>query len=407
MENNYDILIAGGGMVGASLARALAGTGLRIAVVEPVSAAAETQPSYDDRVIALSWGSRLILQGMGCWDAMASSAEPIRHIHISDRGRFGFTRLDHRQEQVPALGYVVTARAIGAALLGGVADQANLDWLSPASIENFDNDADSVRLQLNVDGSPRQVTARLLVAADGGESAIRRALDVPMQEWTYGHTAVIANVTPSKAHDGVAYERFTDTGPLAMLPMSEGRCSMVWTQPDDKVAEILALDDQAFLAGLQERFGYRLGRLAKVGKRAAYPLRLLRVKEMVRPRVAIIGNAAHTLHPVSGQGFNLGLRDVAWLAELLAKAAASDVDPGAPAVLDAYASGRAPDQSRVALVTDLLARLFVNPLQPIKTARGCGLVTLDLMPGIKREVARQFMGTRGSLSRLSRGLSLT
>jgi len=406
MQTQYDILIAGGGMVGASLARALAGTDLRIAVVEPVSARAASQPSYDDRVIALSWGSRLILQGIGCWDAMSEQAEPIRRIHISDRGRFGFTRLEHEQEGVPALGYVVAAKAIGAALLQGIGGQQGLDWLSPASIRGFRTEADGVNLELEQDGEIRRVATRLLVAADGAGSPIRKTLGVPLREWEYGHTAVIANVTPSKAHQGVAYERFTDSGPLAMLPMTEGRCSLVWTQRDEDVAEVMAWDDAGFLARLQERFGFRLGRIHKAGQRFAYPLRLLRVKEMVRPRIAIIGNAAHTLHPVSGQGLNLGLRDVALLADLLARAAEEGMDPGGGLVLEAYAAGRAPDQGRVALITDLLARLFVNPLQPVKAARGCALVGLDLMPALKNEVARQFMGTRGHLPRLSRGLPL-
>ncbi len=410
MDTQYDILIAGGGMVGASLARALAGigpgSGLRIAVVEPVSAHAGQQPSYDDRVIALSWGSRLILQGIGCWEAMREQAEPIRHIHISDRGRFGATRLNHASEGVPALGYVVTAKAIGAALLSGIEGQAGLDWLSPAVIQGFRINGDSVAVELEIDGQARQVDTRLLVAADGAGSPIRKQLGVPLQEWQYGHTAVIANVTPAKTHEGIAYERFTDTGPLAMLPMTEGRCSMVWTQRDADVEGLMSMDDEAFLGRLQQRFGYRLGRFIKIGERAAYPLRLLRVKEMVRPRVAIIGNAAHTLHPVSGQGFNLGLRDVALLADILARAAAEGGDPGSPTVLDAYAAGRGPDQARVALITDLLARLFTNPLQPVRAARGCGLVALDLLPGLKSEVARQFMGTRGNLPRLSRGLSL-
>jgi 2-octaprenyl-6-methoxyphenol hydroxylase len=406
MGTQYDILIAGGGMVGASLARALADVGLRIAVVEPVSAGAEVQPSYDDRVIALSWGSRLILQGIGCWDMIRDQAEPIRRIHISDRGRFGFTHLDHAKERVPALGYVVAAKAIGAGLLQGIGDREGLDWLSPANIRDFQVDDQAVRLDLDVGGAARAVTARLLVAADGAGSPIRQALGVPVREWQYGHTAVIANVTPAKAHGGVAYERFTASGPLAMLPMTEGRCSMVWTQREAGVSGILAMQDGEFLARLQEQFGYRLGRFLKVGERAAYPLRLLRVREMVRPRVAIIGNAAHTLHPVSGQGLNLGLRDVALLADLLGRCAAEGGDPGSGALLGAYAAERGPDQRRVALITDLLARVFVNPLQPVQAARNCGMLALDLVPGLKHEVARQFMGLRGRLPRLARGLPL-
>lgn len=405
-EYDYDVVIAGGGMVGASLARSLAGTALRIAVIEPVAAEAQEQPSYDDRVIALSLGSQRILQGMGRWPAMRADAEPIRHIHISDRGHCGFARMDSREQGVPALGYVITARAIGRALLDGISKQAGLDWISPARILAYRPREDGIQVKIRVGPESRRFCTRLLVAADGGDSPIRRDLGVPVDEHGYGHTAVIANVTPGRPHQGIAYERFTDTGPLAMLPMTEGRCSLVWTQRDEAVDEIMGLDDMQFLARLQERFGYRLGRLQRTGRRSAYPLRFKRVKQMAKSRIVLIGNAAHTLHPVSGQGFNLGLRDVAQLADTLAEAAAVGEDPGAMAVLERYARNREPDQGRVALITDTLARLFVNPLPPVRMARSLGLVALDLLPPVKREVTRQFMGLRGRLPRLSRGLSI-
>lgn len=406
MSGDYDILIVGGGMVGASLARSLNGLNLRVGVVEPVAPSDKVQPSYDDRVIALSWGSRVILDAIGCWDAIAPEAEPIRKVHISDRGHFGAARLDHQEEGVPALGYVVSARAIGQSLLDGIDRQASLDWLCPAKLTGFHVDEAGVSASLSMDGEHRDVRTRLLVAADGGNSPIRKQLDLPMQEWQYGHTAVIANVSAGFAHNGVAYERFTDTGPLAMLPMTEGRCSLVWTQRDEAVPDVMGWDDATFLARLQECFGTRLGRLEKVGERAAYPLCLLRVKEMVRERVAVIGNAAHTLHPVTGQGLNLGLRDVAGLADELAKAATMGTDPGADVVLKRYADARSGDQGRVALITDVLARMFASPLPPVRLARNLGLVALDLAPTVKHGVSRQFMGVRGSLPRLSRGLPL-
>jgi len=389
---DYDILIVGGGMVGASLARSLAGSGLRVAVAEAVSRDAPSQPGYDDRVIALSWGSRLIFESMGRWEAMAPDAEPIRNIHISDRGHFGFARMDHREQGVPALGYVVAARAIGRALLEGIGDQDRLEWLAPASISAFRTEADRMLVDLQTDQGQRQVSTRLLVAADGGDSPIRTRLGLPLQDWSYGHTAVIANLTPGRPHQGVAYERFTDSGPLALLPMTEGRCSLVLTQRDEAVEEVMALDDDAFLGRLQERFGFRLGRLERVGRRAAYPLRLLRAKETVRPRLALIGNAAHTLHPVSGQGLNLGLRDVAELTRVLTRAVQDGVDPGGDLVLERYADSRVGDQRQVALVTDFLARLFINPLPPVRLARNLGLLALDLAPPLKQGVTRRFMG---------------
>jgi 2-octaprenyl-6-methoxyphenol hydroxylase len=406
LNTDYDILIAGGGMVGASLARAVAGLGLKIAVLEPVRAEAAVQPSYDDRVIALAYGSRLILDAMGVWKPLAANAQPIERIHISDRGHFGFAHLDCREESTPALGYVLTARAIGASLLADIETQAGLDWLSPANLLSFQTMTDHVLANIEVDGQIRQLSARLLVGADGGDSAVRRQLDPPLRQWTYGQTAVIANISPSKPHGNVAYERFTDSGPLALLPMSEHRCSLVWTQRDADVDELLGLDDAAFLQRLQRRFGFRLGRFHRLGRRAAYPLRFTQVKKMFAPRVLLIGNAAHSLHPIAGQGFNLGLRDVAQFADSLAQAAAQGEDPGATAVLQAYAAARMPDQQGVGLMTDGLARLFSNPLPPLRLARNAGLLALDMLPPLKRRLARQFMGLQGRLPRLSRGLPL-
>jgi 2-octaprenyl-6-methoxyphenol hydroxylase len=237
---------------------------------------------------------------------------------------------------------------------------------------------------------------------------------VAVRERPYGHDAIITTVTPDRPQPGVAYERFTDTGPLAMLPMTGGRWSVVWTTQEDQTAALLGLEDKAFLARLQERFGYRLGGLDRLGHRVSYPLRQILASEGVGERVVLIGNAAHTLHPVAGQGFNLGLRDVAALAEVLAGAARAGGDPGGKAALADYARWRRQDQAQSALVTDSLARLFVNPWVPLRLARDLGLVGLDLIPGARLALGRRFMGTGpavggdagGRLPRLARGLAL-
>ncbi len=404
MATLYDVLIIGGGMVGASLAHALTGTGLRIGVVEAHALDATRQPSYDDRVIALAWGSRRILDGMGVWSTIAPEAEPIRHIHISERGHFGFAHLDAEEERVEALGYVVAARDLGQALLAGLDSAERVDLLCPAQLHAFTLEPDRVRVEVREGDAARSLETRLMVAADGGDSVVRRLLGIPVQEWSYGQTAIISNVTPERPHEGIAFERFTDTGPLAMLPMTEGRCSLVWTARDAQVEEIMGWDDGHFLAQLQDRFGYRLGRLLKTGRRVAYPLKRLRVKAQVRRRVVLIGNAAHAVHPVSGQGFNLGIRDVAALADLLAEAARKRADPGAAALLGRYAEWRRGDQRIVAAITDTLARVFTNPLPPVRWARDCGLLGLDLCPPLKHRTARRFMGLNGQLPRLARGL---
>ena len=227
-----------------------------------------------------------------------------------------------------------------------------------------------------------------------------------MKEKRYGQTAIIANLSSERAHQSIAYERFTDTGPLALLPMSDNRLSMVWTAEDHQVADLMGLEEHAFLARLQDRFGYRLGRLQRIGKRVAYPLLLRQAAEQVRSRIALVGNAAHAIHPVTGQGFNLGLRDVAVLADVLVEAVKYGQDPGDLQLLNEYCKRREGDQNRVAAITDGLARLFANPFGPLRLMRNLGLVGLDLMPGLKHQVARQFMGlNKVCRSKSGRGVS--
>lgn len=403
MTDQYDLVIIGGGLVGGSLACALAGTGLRLCVVEAVPPQSGAQPSYDERVIALSWGSRRIFEGIGLWGAIEAGAEPILHIHVSDRGRFGFARLDHREEGVQALGYVVPARRLGVAIQGGL---TGVEMLCPARLLGFRIQPDRVDLEVAVGGDSRVIGTRLLVAADGGDSSVRARLGLAVREHVYGHDALITTVTPERPRPGVAFERFTETGPLALLPMAEGRYSVVWTARAGETERLLNLSDQGFLAGLQHRFGYRMGRLARPGRRLAYPLKFMLAREPVRERLVLIGNAAHTLHPVAGQGFNLGLRDVAALAEVLAQAAGGSGDAGGEGVLDAYRRLRGRDQTLVATATDALARMFVNPWLPVRWARDLGMLGLDFNPALRHLVARRFMGMGGRLPRLARGLPL-
>ncbi|MES9994455.1 MAG: 2-octaprenyl-6-methoxyphenyl hydroxylase [Candidatus Thiodiazotropha sp.] len=406
MAQRFDLLIVGGGMVGVSLAHAVSGQGYRIGVIEAWPLESSSQPSFDDRVIALSWGSRVIFEAMGVWGAIEKAAEPILDVHISDRGHFGFTRLSHRHEGVDALGYVVTARSLGKALVEDMADRQGIELICPAKLKSFNISDSEVEVRIEQADGEQRLTAGLLVAADGGDSQVRQFLSIALKEKPYGQTAIIANLRSQQPQRGVAYERFTDTGPLALLPMQDDRLSMVWTARDEELANLMALNDADFLLRLQERFGNRLGRLYELGKRSAYPLRLTQATEQVRSRVALIGNAAHAIHPVTGQGFNLGLRDVAVLADLLFDARQSGADPGNDALLQAYADWRKRDQNGVALITDSLARLFANPFGPLRLVRNLGMVGLDLAPSLKHLVARQFMGLNGRLPRLARGVSL-
>jgi 2-octaprenyl-6-methoxyphenol hydroxylase len=282
----------------------------------------------------------------------------------------------------------------------------DLDLLAPARLVDFTDDGTRVTLEVERDGVVQTLATRLLVAADGGDSPVRERLGVPVRRWQYGQTAVVANVTPGRPHRGCAYERFTDSGPLALLPMTGGRCAVVWTVRDEDVDALLALDETAFLAGLQARFGHRLGMFQRAGRRHAYPLGLMRALESVRGRVAIIGNAAHTLHPVAGQGFNLGVRDVAALAEVIDEARRAGRDPGDAEVLDAYRRWRQREQAAMAVATDGLARLFANPLGPLRLGRQLGLLAVAWLPGLRHPLARAAMGLAGRQPRLSRGVPL-
>ena len=237
-------------------------------------------------------------------------------------------------------------------------------------------------------------------------AAIRASLDVPVVQWQYGQSAIVTNITPARPHHNVAYERFTAAGPVALLPTSEGRCAVVWTVRDEQRDDVLALDDTAFIDAFQRRFGFRLGRFQCVGRRAAYPLTLLRARESVRGRIAIIGNAAHTLHPIAGQGFNLGIRDVAALAEVVSDAHARGGDVGATGVLERYAQWRQAEQRNVSLATDGLVRLFTNPLGVVRLGRNLGLLAMELLPPARHVLARAAMGMLGRQPRLSRGVPL-
>ncbi len=407
INTDYDIIIIGSGMVGASLAASLAHKPLRIAIIESTPITAQVQPSYDERVIALSYGSHRIFKAIGVWDELARDICPIDKIHISDRGHCGFAHLNASDESVDALGYVIPGRSIGLALHAYIEKQSNIDLICPAFWNELNVTHDCVTLSVARQGAAdRVITARLLVAADGGNSKIRKRLDIPVKTRDYRQSAIIANVTPGQSHRNIAYERFTDSGPLAMLPMTQNRCSMVWTTRSEQQQEILELNDKDFLERLQQRFGYRLGYLKKVGLRQAYPLKLIQALEMVRPRIAIIGNAAHTLHPLAGQGFNLGLRDVAALAETIVQAITEGHDPGALALLEKYAASRSKDHRNVLTATDTLVRLFTHPFTPVVVARNKALTLFDLLPPAKHLLARHAMGIAGRQPRLTRGLSL-
>ena len=305
-------------------------------------------------------------------------------------------------------------RRLGSALWAAVREAHEIEILAPATVRAMEVEDSAVKLQLTLeDERELELAASLVIAADGARSQIRELAGVGATTWDYDQAALVANLATRKPHHSIAFERFTDTGLLALLPMTHNRCNLVWTVPSAAVGELLDLDEQAFLARLQCQFGYRLGQLRRVGERQAYPLALVRVDEPTGPRVVFVGNAAQGLHPVAGQGFNLGLRDVAAVAEVLAEAIAERgaqdrvPDLGNGRVLERYRTWRQDDRRSVMAFTDSLVRLFRNPLAPVKAGRNLGLLTLDLLPAAKQALARQAMGRAGRLPRLARGVPLT
>lgn len=399
-----DVLVVGGGLVGSALAHALRLIPVRVALVEARDPAILGQPSFDGRVTALANGSQRILGRLGLWDAVATDAQPIRTIHISEQGRFGVARIEAREEGVPALGYTLENRVLGAALWDrlGRADDAELDLLAPARLARLESAHDGVLAEVERDVRRIRVRARLLVAADGARSVVRRMLGIHAREDDYGQEALIVNCATEAPHEGCAFERFTPHGPLAVLPLTRGRVGIVWTRPAAEARRLSALDDDAFRDALQRAFGGRLGRFERIGARAVHRLVRVRSDALSDRRVLLIGNAAVSLHPVAGQGFNLALRDVATIAELIAAAQ----DPGAAELLEGYAQWRASDQRKVAAFTHGLVRLFGVDSAALGTARGLGLIGFDLLPGAKSLLARHTMGMAGRLPRLARGLDL-
>jgi 2-octaprenyl-6-methoxyphenol hydroxylase len=411
MAVDYDIIIIGGGLVGASLACALGEQDLRIAVIEAVPLTSASQPSYNDRTVALGYGSRQIFEGIGIWSEIADlGATAIKKIHVSDRGHIGKTRLDCASEGLDALGYVVETRLLGQALGEQLERLSNVELICPAKLISLDLDEDLAQVEIDHDGVMRSLSTRLVVGADGVRSSVREQLGIKTFDMNYNQTAVITNVSVERPHQNVAYERFTASGPLALLPMNDvdgqARCSVVWTIKDKERDAALELDDAAFLSELQQRFGRQLGQFTNVGKRVAFPLALQQAREHVRDRLALIGNAAHTVHPIAGQGFNLGLRDVAVLAQVIVDASDAGEDIGELLVLKRYAKWRRRDHVRVLGFTDSMVRLFSNNIAPVALARNLSLVVTDIFPPLKKLITRQAMGLSGRLPKLARGLKL-
>ena len=399
-----DVAIVGGGMVGASLALGLRGLGISVLLVEGVAPGSSSQPSFDDRTTALGNASRRIFASLGVWSDIAPQAAGIRTIHVSDAGRFGFARLRAEEQGIDAFGYVVANRVIGTALWKKLSASQEIVLRVPATSEGIEITPDGARLTLVTDtGGHEAVDARLVVAADGAHSAVRSAAAIDAAVEDYDQVAIVANVAADRPHDGTAYERFTPSGPLAVLPLYDGSYGVIWSCSPADAATVLSLEDDRYLRELQARFGWRAGKFVRVGRRASYPLKLTRAAATTAIRTVLIGNAAQALHPVAGQGFNLGLRDAAMLAEVIANAPAG-VDVGAPDLLQRFSEWRAADRTGVVKFTDGLVKLFGDGRPGMGILRNLGLLLFDLAPPAKSALARVSAGFGGPSPRLARGL---
>jgi 2-octaprenyl-6-methoxyphenol hydroxylase len=394
---DHDLLIVGGGPVGATLACALAHHGARVALLESAAGDEDSlPPGYDQRAYALALGSQRLLASAGGWPP-DDRATPISRIDIAQQHFPGRTVLDAAVERVAALGYVVVARDLGRALYGRLA-ASDVRLLRPARVLDLEARRGCSRVTLDTGDGDQTLDARVVVAADGARSQTRTAAGLVAHGIDYGHSAVIAEVIPGISHANTAYERFTPTGPLALLP-APASCRLVWTVAHAEADRLCGLDADAFLAALQAAFGAALGSFRGVSGRRAYPLHGLRVERLVRGRVALAGNAAHTLHPIAGQGLNLGLRDVARLAQLLDDALTHGDDPGDSRRLGCYADERGAEHGRAFTLTDGLLGLFAGQALPWRAAKGLGLAGFNLAVPLRRRLADETMGLNGRVGR--------
>ncbi|MCU9998158.1 2-octaprenyl-6-methoxyphenyl hydroxylase [[Pasteurella] aerogenes] len=394
---DYDVVIIGGAMAGATLALALSAKTqgqMRIAIVEKQAPQQHQQSGFDARCIALSDGSCQRLNRIQLpdkerlWQKIQGIATPIKQIHVSDKGHSGIVEFSAHEFDLEALGAVVELQQMGQCLLQAMQQYPHLDYLAPQQVEQIEYLPSAVKIRLKND---RTLRAKLLVGADGSRSQVASAASIEQQlQREYGQTAIITNVQVQQPHQYRAFERFTDEGPLALLPMAGNLMSLVWCVKQPQA--LMSLDENAFLQQLQQRFGWRLGKLQQCGKRFAYPLNLYRAAQHIQPRTALVGNAAQTLHPVAGQGFNLGIRDLMALADVVADNFAAQQDIGDYALLQRYEEIRQADQQHIIQLTDSLVSVFANNLLPLQLARNLGLMALSQCRLAKQHFAKATLG---------------
>ena len=398
-----ELLIAGGGLAGMTLALACAGAGVETALIDRESPERMLAAPFDGRTTALAWGSARVMDTLGLWGDLAGEAEPIREIRVADGGSRLHLHYDQSLIGDHALGFIVENRMLRRALYQRLRRERSLAYLAPVAVESVARNSEGVSATLS-DG--RSMQAQLVAACDGFASPLREAAGIKSFAWSYPQTGIVATVRHEEPHRGIAVEHFLPAGPFAILPMSRQRSSIVWTERSDLAPSLLALDERRFHAELARRFGDHLGALEIEGPRWSYPLSFLFARRVSAPRLALVGEAAHAIHPIAGQGFNLGVRDVAALAELVVDRRRLGLDLGGAALLADYEERRRIDAALLAGVTDGLNRLFSNDVAPVRLVRDLGLAAVDRMVPLKRLFMRHAMGVAGDAPRLVRGEAL-
>lgn len=396
MNEPIDIIILGAGLVGSSLACALESSGHRVALVEAAAPAAGS-PSFDERKLGLSAASLNALDALKVLSKLATAPSPIRRLHVSRAGDFGVVRLEASDYGRDKFGAVVLARELGQALDARLSELPRLLRYCPATVVAIESGSDERRVRIERNGSPETIAAKLVVAADGTRSFARAALGIGTVEHDYSQTLLVCSLIADRPSDGTAYERFTEHGPVALLPMGEAFGAVCGVSRED-AERVLALDDAGYAEYLQRRFGWRAGRFLRVGKRSAYPIVRVLAERLTAPRAVLAGNAAQTLHPIGAQGFNLGLRDALSLAELCSEGA----DPGSAELLRAYEQARREDRERTLAFSDGLARATANETFSMHVLRSLGLLMLGQAPGLAAPLLSGAMGFRGQVPALAR-----
>jgi 2-octaprenyl-6-methoxyphenol hydroxylase len=414
-SDRFDLAIVGAGLNGSLLALAAGRAGLRTALIDRVPLKSLTEAGFDGRTTAIAYTSQRLFAALGVWDDVAGVAEPIRDIRISDAGHDGrasplFLHFDHREATPDArdaapMGWIVENRFLRAALLKRLADCPEIELVSPDEVVDTTRDLDRAELTLK---SGRRLPARLVASAEGRFGSMREDAGIGAQSWSYGQTAIVLVAHHARPHRGVAQEKFLPGGPFAILPMTDGpagehRSSIVWTERAGLVRRLLELDPPRFAAEFGRRFGDHLGPVEPVGPRWSYPLALVHADRYIDTRLVLVGDAAHGIHPIAGQGYNLGVRDIAALVEVLADSKRLGLDIGATDTLERYAQWRRADNFAMVAATDLLNRLFSNDSKPLRLARGLGLAAVNRVPALRRFFVRHAMGMVGDLPKLIRG----